>query len=59
MYNKNYLKEKVKVNIDTSVKSLHDSIEDILPEDYTQVTIEKKLEKGFDYRTITIETISR
>lgn len=34
-------------------------IEEILPEEYTQVTIEKNLEKGFDYRKITIETISR
>jgi len=32
-------------------------IEEILPEHYTQVTIEKNLEKGFDYRKITIETI--
>jgi len=30
-------------------------IEEILPEHYTQVTIEKNLEKGFDYRKITIE----
>ncbi len=30
-------------------------IEDILPECYTQITIEKDLEKGFDYRKITIE----
>lgn len=34
-------------------------IEEILPDEYTQVTIEKNLEKGFDYRKITIETISR
>ena len=32
-------------------------ISDILPEHYTQVTIEKNLEKGFDYRKITIEQI--
>ena len=32
-------------------------IEDILPEHYTQVTIEKDLEKGFDYRKITVEEI--
>ena len=32
-------------------------IEDILPESYTRVTIEKNLEKGFDYRKITIERI--
>ena len=30
-------------------------IEDILPEHYTQITIEKDLEKGFDYRKITVE----
>ena len=30
-------------------------IEDILPESCTQITIEKDLEKGFDYRIITIE----
>ncbi len=29
-------------------------IEDILPEHYTEITIEKNLEKGFDYRLITI-----
>lgn len=32
-------------------------IEDILPERYTQITIEKDLEKGFDYRKITIQTM--
>lgn len=32
-------------------------IEEILPEHYKQVTIEKDLEKGFDYRKITIESI--
>ncbi|MCR5580915.1 MAG: tRNA (adenosine(37)-N6)-threonylcarbamoyltransferase complex ATPase subunit type 1 TsaE [Pseudobutyrivibrio sp.] len=32
-------------------------IEDILPESYTRVTIEKNLEKGFDYRKITVEQI--
>ena len=32
-------------------------IEDILPDHYTQVTIEKNLEKGFDYRKITIVQI--
>ena len=32
-------------------------IEDILPEHYSQITIEKDLEKGFDYRKITIEEI--
>lgn len=30
-------------------------IEEILPARYTQITIEKDLEKGFDYRRITIE----
>ncbi len=32
-------------------------IQDILPEQYTQIAIEKDLEKGFDYRKITIEKI--
>lgn len=32
-----------------------DLIEEILPERYTRITIEKDLEKGFDYRKITIE----
>ncbi len=32
-------------------------IEEILPEHYTKVTIEKNLEKGFDYRKITVESI--
>ncbi|MBR5248133.1 MAG: tRNA (adenosine(37)-N6)-threonylcarbamoyltransferase complex ATPase subunit type 1 TsaE [Lachnospiraceae bacterium] len=30
-------------------------IEEILPEQYTQITIEKDLVKGFDYRRITVE----
>lgn len=30
-------------------------IEEILPQTYFQVTIEKDLEKGFDYRKITVE----
>lgn len=30
-------------------------IEEILPETYTRVTIEKDLEKGFDYRRIILE----
>lgn len=30
-------------------------IEEILPRQYTRVTVEKKLEKGFDYRQITLE----
>ncbi len=32
-----------------------DLIEDILPPVYTQITIEKDLKKGFDYRRISIE----
>ena len=34
-----------------------DLIEEILPETYQKVTIEKDLEKGFDYRFITIESV--
>ena len=34
-------------------------IEEILPDTYTRITIEKNLEKGFDYRLISIEEISR
>ena len=34
-------------------------IEEILPETYTQITIEKNLEKGFDYRLITVEEIMK
>ncbi len=34
-------------------------IEEILPPVYHQITIEKDLEKGFDYRRITIEEIHR
>ena len=34
-------------------------IRDILPQTYYKVTIEKNLERGFDYRSITIETVSR
>ncbi len=33
-------------------------IEEILPEHFTKITIEKNLEKGFDYRWITIEEVS-
>lgn len=33
-------------------------IEEILPAHYTQITIEKDLEKGFDYRKITIRKIA-
>ncbi len=32
-------------------------IEEILPEHYHRITIEKDVEKGFDYRRITIEEI--
>ena len=32
-------------------------IEDILPEHLTRITIEKNLEKGFDYRKIMVESI--
>lgn len=32
-------------------------IEEILPEHRTEVTIEKDLQQGFDYRKITVETI--
>ena len=34
-------------------------IDEILPESYRQITIEKDLEKGFDYRIITIEEVHR
>lgn len=34
-------------------------IEEILPERYTEITIEKNLEKGFDYRKITLEEKKR
>lgn len=30
-------------------------IEEILPEHYTEITIEKDLQKGFDYRKITLK----
>lgn len=33
-------------------------IEEILPEHYRRVTIEKDLEKGFDYRRIILEEVS-
>ncbi len=33
-------------------------IEEILPEEYIEVTIEKNLEKGFDYRKITLKQIA-
>lgn len=32
-------------------------IEELLPEHYTRITIEKDLEKGFDYRKIQIEEV--
>lgn len=34
-------------------------IEEILPEFYREIRIEKDLEKGFDYRIITIEEVHR
>lgn len=34
-------------------------IEELLPPTYQQITIEKDLEKGFDYRKITIEEVKR
>ncbi|MDE6759634.1 MAG: tRNA (adenosine(37)-N6)-threonylcarbamoyltransferase complex ATPase subunit type 1 TsaE [Lachnospiraceae bacterium] len=34
-----------------------DMISDILPEHYTKVTINKNLDRGFDYRRIQIENI--
>ena len=34
-------------------------IEEILPDAYHQITIEKDPEKGFDYRKITIEEVHR
>jgi len=33
-------------------------IEEILPRELTRITIEKDLEKGFDYRKITVEQVS-
>ena len=32
-------------------------IEEILPEQYTEIKIEKDLEKGFDYRKITVTSM--
>ena len=32
-----------------------ENIRDVLPEDAVEVTIEKDLEKGFDYRRITVK----
>lgn len=32
-------------------------IEEILPKHYTRITIEKDLERGFDYRRITLEDV--
>lgn len=34
-------------------------IEEILPERYREITIEKDLEKGFDYRRVTIKEVMR
>ena len=34
-------------------------IEELLPAHYKQITIEKDLEKGFDYRRITIEEVTK
>ena len=34
-------------------------IEEILPESYKEIRIAKDLEKGFDYRKIELEMISR
>lgn len=34
-------------------------IEEILPEHYKEITIEKDLEKGFDYRRITINEVQK
>ena len=34
-----------------------DLVEEILPEKYCRIKIEKDLEKGFDYRKITVETV--
>lgn len=34
-------------------------IEELLPERYTRIAIEKDLEKGFDYRRITLEEIGK
>lgn len=36
-----------------------DLIEEILPEHYTQITISKDLEKGFDYRRIKLEEMAK
>jgi len=33
-------------------------IEDILPEHYYQILIEKDLEKGFDYRRVSVDIVS-
>ena len=34
-------------------------IEEILPQEYTEITIEKELEQGFDYRRINIQEVHR
>ena len=35
-----------------------DLIEELLPEEYVRITVEKNTEKGFDYRCITVENIT-
>ena len=34
-------------------------IEELLPEQYTEIHIDKDLSKGFDYRLITVEEVQR
>ena len=34
-------------------------IEEILPDHFWQIMIEKDLEKGFDYRMITVEEVGK
>ena len=34
-------------------------ITELMPPEYIKITIEKDLEKGFDYRRITAETVKR
>ena len=40
-----------------SLIELANLIEEILPEQYTEIKIEKDLEKGFDYRKITVTSV--
>lgn len=35
-----------------------DLIEEILPEEYVRITVEKDIEKGFDYRIIKVDKIT-